>query len=74
MKIYIAKDKFGNIATIEQNKILPYNGASERQEAFRLSVRAGYDDNYLYHVSVHETERATKRKMKMLSCGEWEEI
>ena len=74
MKIYVAKDKFGNVATIERCRIFPYNGAMEKEEAYRLSVCAGYDDNFLYHVSVHETERAAKRRMNMMSCGEWEEV
>lgn len=62
MKIYMAKDRFGNVATIEHCRIFPYNGAKEKEEAYRLSVCAGYDDNFLYHVSVHETKRAAKKK------------
>lgn len=70
-KLY--KDGFGNMATIEKVRILPYQGARERQEAYRLSLQSMYDCAFEYHVSVHETFEEAKAKMFSFSCGTWTE-
>lgn len=57
----IYKDDFGNTAKIEKVKLFAYRGATEKTNGFRLWITADYDGGFLYHVSVHETE---KRRIK----------
>lgn len=71
-KIY--KDNFGNTATIEGVMIFPYKGARKKENGFRLSIKSDYDNNFLYHVSVHETEKEAELKMREFSCNTWKEI
>lgn len=66
-------DNFGNVATIEENYIFAYNGANKKSVAYRLTLTAEYDDNYIYHISVHEIYKEDYNKMKCYSCGEWQE-
>ena len=63
-------DKFGNIAVVEKLQFLPYQGAQKREDGYRLSLTATYD-NMLYHVSVHETKQEAINKMMEFSCGTW---
>ena len=71
MKIYF--DNFGNKAEIEKVKILPYNGADKKVNGYRLTLSAMYDDDFVYHVSVHESLAEAENKMRTFSCKEWEE-
>ena len=69
MKIY--KDKFHNTAIIEKVSILPYYGAERKQNGFRLVLKSDYDNEFIYHVSVHETFADAYKQMNCFSCGEW---
>ena len=71
MKIYY--DDFGNKATIDLVKILPYKGASRKTNGYRLTLSAMYDNDFVYHVSIYESLRDAENKMRTFSCGEWEE-
>lgn len=67
MKIYF--DKFSNMATITTKKMLPYEGTRVRQQSFVLKVYALYDKNFLYFLSVYETEAEALKKLSEFSCG-----
>ena len=67
----ILHDNFGNTATIEEVSIFAYNGAKRKEKAYRLSLTADYDNNFLYHVSVHENMQQVEFKLKGLSCNTW---
>lgn len=71
MKIY--KDDFGNTAIIEEVEILAYKGAQHRNKGFRLKITADYDNGFLYHVSVHETEADALHKLEVFSLGTFKE-
>lgn len=71
MKIY--KDKFGNTAKIEKIKISPYKGAT-RKNSFRLWISADYENNLIYHVSIHETEKDVLNKLQGFSCGTFQKV
>lgn len=62
-------DDFGNTATITEKMTLPYRGASKKVKAYVLSLTADYDNDFLYHVSVHESMEEVERKLGKLSCG-----
>lgn len=49
--------------------ISPYKGARKKENGFRLSIKSDYDNNFLYHVSVHETEKEAELKMREFSCN-----
>lgn len=68
------KDDYGNIATIEQIKTLPYKGAGKKELCFRLCLMAEYDNNFLYHVSCYETLETTLSKLAEFSAGTFKEI
>lgn len=74
MKLYTYKNNQGKIAIIEFFRIYPYNKAAKKQNGFRISIYSEYNNNFLCHVSVHETEAEAKRKLETLSCTNWEEI
>lgn len=62
-------DDFGNMATIEQTKILPYKGSPIKEQAHILKCYATYDHNKLYFCSVFENEQKALEKLKSFSCG-----
>lgn len=72
MLVGMFKDAFGNTATIEKETIIPYRGATKAELAYKLSLTADYDFDYLYHVSVHDSEEAALSKMKEFSGNTWE--
>ena len=51
----------GNTGIIEEVNTYPYKGASKRQKGYRVMIKADYDNDFIYHVSVFETlEEANK--------------
>lgn len=68
------RDDFGNLALIEKVNTFAYNGAPRKTEAYRLMLFAEYDDNFMYHVSCHETLGDAKYNLRCLSCDTWKEI
>lgn len=72
MKVY--KDDFGNTAFIETVETFPYNGAAKRENAFRLVLKADYDNDFIYHVSVYETGKEALNKLQEFSCGTFQKI
>lgn len=62
-------DNSGNTATIEKWKTLPYNGAKKKTDAYRLSLYASYDNNFLYHVSTYESMEELENGLSRFSCG-----
>lgn len=70
----IYKDDFGNTAKIEQVKIFAYRGAMEKTNSFRLSITADDNGDFLYHVSVYETEKEALKKLESFSCGTFKKI
>lgn len=67
----ILHDNFGNTATIEEVFIFPYNGAKEKEKGYRLVLTSDYNNNFLYHVSVHESMQDVENELKKLSCNTW---
>ena len=65
-------DAFGNTATIVKETIIPYKGATKAADAYKLSLTADYDSDYLYHVSVHETLDDAIKEMNKCSAGTWD--
>lgn len=65
------KDGFGNTARIEKETIIPYRGAKKPAYAYKLSLTADYDFDYLYHVSVHDTLDAALKEMSKCSGDTW---
>ena len=67
--IKILHDNSGNTATIEKGKTLPYNVAKKKTDAYRLSLYATYDNNFLYHVSTYESMEYLENDLKKFSYG-----
>ena len=40
------RDDFGNLATIDEVFVLPYERAKERERAYRLKLISEYDDDF----------------------------
>jgi len=64
-------DGMGNFATIEEHNILPYKDAPKRQKGYILTLTAMYDNDFIYHVSVHETKIDAEKKLAMFSAGQF---
>jgi hypothetical protein len=47
---------------------------SNEKNGFRLWITADYDGDFLYHVSVHETEKDALKKLKSFSCGTFKKV
>lgn len=62
-------DNFGNMATIEQTKILPYKGSIRKEQAHILKCYATYDHSQLYFCSIYETEQKAQEQLQKFSCG-----
>lgn len=67
----ILHDDFGNTATIKEEMILPYKGATKKQNAFILTLSADYEKDFVYYVSVYETLSDAMEKLKNISCNTW---
>lgn len=65
------RDEYGNTATIKERMIIPFRGSHAIEKAFVLSLSADYDHDFIYHVSVHETEENAMVKLKTMSCDTW---
>lgn len=63
------RDQYGNLASIEKVECIPYNGARKKELCFRLSIIAEYDNNFLYHVSCHETLQHALYRLHEFSNG-----
>lgn len=63
------EDDCHNMATIEEIECLAYYGAKYKQKAFVLKLYATYDDNMLYHLTMHETLNDATDKLKTFSLG-----
>lgn len=68
------RDDYGNMATIESKKKLPYKGSKKRKAAYYLSCYAEWDDCDMYFRSVYSTLAEAKRKLQAFSCGTFKEV
>lgn len=66
-------DNYGNIATIEEKMILPYKDSLAREKGYILTLTAAYDNDFVYFVSIYETEKQAMNKLKEFSCNTWKE-
>lgn len=63
-KIIFKCSNYGNIGTIEEVYIFPYHGAAKKEKGYRVTAKAAYDNNFIYHVSVFETLTEAKNDLK----------
>lgn len=70
-KVYY--DNFENMAHIGEVEIYPYAKAPKKEKAYRLMLVSLYDNNFVYHVSIHESFEEAHEKMMKMSCGTWKE-
>lgn len=68
------RDDFGNLATIEEVFMLPYERAKERERAYRLKLIAEYDNDFCYFLSMYDSKESAIAKMNKYSCGTWKEV
>lgn len=68
----ILHDDYGNRAEIEEVVTLPYKDSPEKEKCYRLSLYAEYDNNFLYFVSLYETEHNAMKRLENFSCNTWE--
>ena len=67
------RDDFGNLATIDEVFVFPYEGAKERERTYRLKLIAEYDDDFCYFMSMYDSKEAAIAEMKKYSCNTWKE-
>ena len=71
MLIKTFHDDFGNTAVITEKNVLPYKGAPQKQQAFILTISADYENDFIYFVSMYETEIEAMKKLQKFSCNTW---
>lgn len=69
MVYYKFYDDFGNMATITERMVLPYNGSKRREKAYVLSLYAMYDNGMMYHLSMYDNLTDVFNELKHFSCG-----
>ena len=67
------RDNFGNAAEIDFHRGPAYQGGPSADH-YRVTVRAAYDSDFVYHVSVYETLPDAQRDLMRLSCGTFKRI
>lgn len=67
----ILHDDYGNRAEIEEVVTLPYKDSPKKEKGYRLSLYAEYDNDFLYFVSLYETEHNAIKKLENFSCNTW---
>lgn len=70
-KVYY--DDFENKAIIDEVKIYPYAKATEKKKGYRLTLLSLYDNEFIYHVSIHETFEEAHKNMMKTSCATWKQ-
>lgn len=69
MKLIVLHDDFGNRATIEELKILPFKGSKVKETGWKLTLSAEYENGFVYFVSVYPSRQDAMNKLKKYSCG-----
>lgn len=72
IKVY--KDMYGNTATIEKVRIMPYKEAQTKCDAYKLTASSDYENGFIYFVSVYESIGDAIKKLNNMSCGTFKEI
>ena len=67
----ILHDDYGNRAEIERVIRLPYKGAHKHETAYRLSLYAEYNNDFLYFVLLYESEHDAMKELENFSCNTW---
>ena len=67
----ILHDDYGNRAEIEEVATFPYKGSPKKEKSYKLSLCAEYDNDFLYFVSLYESEYDAMRKLENFSCNTW---
>lgn len=67
----ILHDDYGNRAEIEEVVALPYKDSPKKEKCYRLSFYAEYDNDFLYFVSLYESEYDAMKKLENFSCNTW---
>lgn len=67
----VLHDNFNNTATIEKCLIIPFEGANYKEEGYRLTLTSDYDNDFLYFVSLYETEKEALEGLSDFSCNTW---
>ena len=62
-------DDYGNKATIEKVEVFPYRGSPVKEEGFRLTCMATYENDFVFYVSVYETKLEALNKLSRFSNG-----
>lgn len=62
-------DKFGNTATIKTKYMKAYKDAPTKDFAYVLTLTNDWDNDFVYFVSVYETEEEALKKLSEFSCG-----
>lgn len=68
-KVYY--DDFGNKAIIDECMIFAYQKATQKEKAYRLTLLSTYDNDFIYHISIHKSFDQAYQKMMKISCGTW---
>lgn len=66
-------DEFGNHAVISRRRLYPGRNSRRKQEYYILSLRASYNNNYLYYRDVYDSMEDAVSAMRELSCDTWKE-
>ena len=69
--VKILHDNYGNRAEIEEVFVFPYKDSPKKEKDYRLSLYAEYDNDFLYFVSLYESELDAIKKLKNFSCNTW---
>lgn len=70
-------DDYGNIATIDYDRLPAYKGDKFLNPSYRVTCTAMYPSYmtpYVYHVSVFESMEEALNDLHRLSCGTFKEI
>lgn len=67
-------DEAGNTATIEKILLLPYRDAPCKEDGYKLTLSADYNNNMVYFVFVYDTLQQALDNMDMRGTTEWREI
>lgn len=72
-RVRVFHDCYRNTAVLQETQVFPYYGAACKKPAYRLVVKADYDDQMLTYASVFETEREAMDQLSVMGCGTFRE-
>ena len=68
-KMMMFNDDYGHCAVVREVKILAHREAKKRTSSWEFTLYSTFDNNRVYHLSMHESLEDALKNLELFSCG-----